>query len=67
MYQQSMFLRKNKKNIKKESSENEHFFSCEIMLYIAWACLRNANVGFLGPARIERLTCRHDLNCLPWE
>ena len=23
------------------SSENEHFYSREILLYIAWACLRN--------------------------
>ena len=29
------------KNKKKKSSENEHFYSREILLYIAWACLRN--------------------------
>ena len=23
------------------SSENYHLYSCEILLYIAWACLRN--------------------------
>ena len=31
-------------------SENEHFYSREILLYIAWACLRNDdqanNLGF---------------------
>ena len=27
--------------ILKKSSENEHFYSREILLYIAWACLRN--------------------------
>ena len=35
------------------SSENEHFYSREILLYIAWACLRNDRfepylVGNLG-------------------
>ena len=43
MYPQSMFLSKNKKNIKKNISENEHFYSREILLYIAWACFRNVN------------------------
>ena len=32
---------KNKENIKTNSSENEHFYSREILLYIAWACFRN--------------------------
>ena len=40
MYPQSMFEQNKKKNIKK-SSENKHFYSREILLYIAWACLRN--------------------------
>ena len=35
-------LSKNKKTILKKSSENEHFYSREILLYIAWACFRNA-------------------------
>ena len=26
------------------SSENEHFYSREILLYIAWACFRNGKV-----------------------
>ena len=34
-------LSKNKKNNKTNSTENEHFYSREILLYIAWACLRN--------------------------
>ena len=34
-------LSKNKKNIKKFSSENYHFYSREILQYIAWACLHN--------------------------
>ena len=29
------------KKIKKKSTENCHFYSLEILLYIAWACLRN--------------------------
>ena len=33
-------LSKNKKNID-FLSENEHFYSCEIFLYITQACLRN--------------------------
>ena len=43
MCPQSMFWSKNKKNIKKKkkTSENEHVNSREILLYIAWACLRN--------------------------
>ena len=41
MYPQSMFLAKyeNNQNI---STENCHFYSCEILQYIAWACFRNA-------------------------
>ena len=34
-------LSKNKKNIKKKSSENYHFYSREILQYIARTCLRN--------------------------
>ena len=34
-------LSKNKKKYFKKSSENEHFYSREILLYIARACLRN--------------------------
>ena len=34
-------LSKNKKKIIKKSSENDHFYSREILLYIAWASLRN--------------------------
>ena len=33
-------LSKNMEN-KKKSSENEHFYSREIVLYIAWACFRD--------------------------
>ena len=35
-------LSKNKKNIKKNSSENYHFYSREILQYIARTGLRNA-------------------------
>ena len=41
VYPQSMFTAKIRKILKKKSSENEHFYSCEILLFIAWACLRN--------------------------
>ena len=41
MYPQSMFRAKIRKMFKKKSSENEHFYSREILLYIVWACLRN--------------------------
>ena len=34
-------MSKNKKKYFKKSSENEHFYSREILLYFAWACLRN--------------------------
>ena len=35
-------LSKNKKNyLKKKSSEIEHIYSREILLYIAWTCLCN--------------------------
>ena len=44
MYPQSMFWAKIRK-ISKISSENEHFYSREILLYIAaWACLRNVTM-----------------------
>ena len=31
------------KIVKKKSNENCHFYSCEKLLYIAWACFRNDN------------------------
>ena len=34
------FEQKYEKN-KKNSTENCHFYSREILLYIAWACMRN--------------------------
>ena len=40
MYPHSMFWAKIRKIIKNES-ENYHFYSREILLYIAWAFLRN--------------------------
>ena len=40
-------LSKNKKNIKKKSSENEHFYSRKILLNITWACFRNDMQRFL--------------------
>ena len=38
MYPQSMF------KAKYNSSENYHFYSCEILQYITWACFRNGRV-----------------------
>ena len=40
----NQYLSKNKKNTKNES-KNEHFNSHEILLYIAWACLRNGVIA----------------------
>ena len=48
MYQ-LCFEQKNE-NSKNISTENCHFYSCEISLYIAWECLRNgimSSVSFL--------------------
>ena len=28
-------------NCQKNSTENCHFYSCEKLLYVAWACFRN--------------------------
>ena len=33
------------KKVKKNSTENCHFYSHEISLYIAWECLRNEKGG----------------------
>ena len=42
MYTLSMFRARIRKIFKKKnSSENKHFYSQEILLYFAWACLRN--------------------------
>ena len=35
------------------SSENEHFYSREILLYIAWVCLRN-----------DKLRILHEFSCV---
>ena len=37
-------LSKNIKMVKKKSTENCHFYSCEKSLYIAWACFRNVKM-----------------------
>ena len=31
-------------NSQKNSTENCHFYNCEILQYIAWACFRNVTV-----------------------
>ena len=36
------------------SSENYHFYSHEIMLYLAWACLRNAQPDILEPKQSSK-------------
>ena len=52
MYPQSMFCAKIRK-ILNFSSENEHFHSREILLFIAWACLRN---GYPPACVVPKLT-----------
>ena len=41
-------FRAKKEKYYKFSFENEHFYSREILLYIAWACLRNGCLVRLG-------------------
>ena len=48
MYPRSMFLAKIRKKNHNYSSENYHFYICEILRYITRACLRNA--GPVSPA-----------------
>ena len=51
-------LSKNKKNIKQISSENYHFYSREILQYIARTCVRNAlSKGFWPPLKPKIESC----------
>ena len=37
----NIFFEQKYDTVKKKSTENSHFYSCEKLLYIAWACFRN--------------------------
>ena len=62
MYPQSTFRAKIRKIFKKNLSEYDHFYSREILLYIAWACLSSVftvceqrEISSLGQNRLR--TC----------
>ena len=53
------------KKIKKKSSQNYHFYSREILQYIAWTCLRNVyfiDVNGFGVLRATVKPCRASLD-----
>ena len=63
MYPQSIFLAKIRKIII-FLSENKHFYSREILLYIAWACYRNVKkewteAVFSHAALLTKMDRRH--------
>ena len=45
-------LSKNKKNVTIYSSENYHFYSREILQYIAYAYLRNETGGYMALKKV---------------
>ena len=40
---------------KKKSSENQHFYSREVLLYIAWACFRNGQLLLLCDQKLKNV------------
>ena len=52
------------KTVKKNSTENCHFYSCEKSLYIAWLCFRNATDRCLENQVTLKLLEIHDIRIL---